>query len=79
MDGSSATRYRENQTRAVDTKDAIRAANNPTIPSEDMTKWINVGLDKSISDSKCYPLVAGKCGCCATVKLSVRLESTATR
>ena len=23
-----------------------------------MTKWINVGLDKSISDSKCYPLVA---------------------
>ena len=44
-------------------EDAIRSANNPTIPSEDMTKWINVGIDKAISDSKnCYPLVAGEAG-----------------
>ena len=41
-------------------ENAIRAANDPTIPSEDMTKWMNVGIDKAISDTSCYPLIAGK-------------------
>ena len=33
-------------------ENAIRAANDPTIPSEDMTKWMNVGIDKAISDTR---------------------------